>query len=51
LYKARYGLERTRLMGLAKNLTFYGLAAVALNIQKGAKFLRLYGLPEPANTG
>lgn len=50
-YKARYGLARTRLMGLAKNLSFYGLAAIAHNIQKGAKFLRLYGLPEPANTG
>lgn len=50
-YKTRYGLARTRLMGLAKNLTFYGLAAVAHNIQKGAKFLRLYGLPELANTG
>jgi len=50
-YKARYGLARTRLMGLAKNLSFYGLAAVAHNIQKGAKFLRLYGLPEPTSTG
>jgi len=46
-YKARYGLARTRLMGLAKNLTFYGLAAIAHNIQKGAKFLTLYGLPKP----
>jgi len=46
-YKIRYGLARTRLMGLAKNLTFYGLAAVAHNIQKGAKFLTLYGLPKP----
>ena len=25
----------------------YGLAAVAHNIQKAAKFLRLYGLPDP----
>ena len=46
-YKARYGLARTRLMGLAKNLSFYGLAAIAHNIQKGAKFLTLYGLPKP----
>ena len=46
-YKSRYGLARTRLMGLAQNLTFYGLAAIAHNIQKGAKFLTLYGLPEP----
>jgi len=50
-YKSRYGLARTRLMGLAKNLTFYGLAAIAHNIQKGGKFLVLYGLPEPAPTG
>ena len=46
--KIRYGLARTRLMGLAKNLTLFGLAAIAHNIQKGAKFLRLYGMPEPA---
>jgi len=50
-YKIRYGLARTRLMGLAKNLTFYGLAAIAHNIQKGAKFLTLYGLPDPEPTG
>ncbi|HID37161.1 MAG TPA: IS5/IS1182 family transposase, partial [Ghiorsea sp.] len=29
----------------------YGLAAVAHNIQKGAKFLLLYGLPEPEFAG
>ena len=50
-YKSRFGLARTRLMGLARNLTFYGLAAIAHNIQKGARFLNLYGLPEPATTG
>ena len=50
-YKIRYGLARTRLMGLAKNLTLYGLAAIAHNIQKGGKFLVLYDLPEPATTG
>ena len=50
-YKSRYGLARTRLMGLAKNLTLYGVAAIAHNIAKGAKFLRLYGLPEPATRG
>lgn len=50
-YKSRYGLGRTRLVGLAKNLTLFGLAAIAHNIRKGAKFLRLYGLPEPACTG
>lgn len=50
-YKSRYGLARTRLMGLAINLTFYGLAAIAHNIQKGAKFLLLYGLLEPEQVG
>lgn len=50
-YKSRYGLARTRLKGLARNLTLFGLAAIAHNIQKGAKFLTLYGLPEPASTG
>lgn len=50
-YKSRYGLGRTRLMGLAKNLTLFGLAAVAHNIQKGAKFLLLFGLKELAPTG
>jgi len=50
-YKTRYGLARTRLLGLTRNLTFYGLAAIAHNIQKGGKFLIRYGLPEPAPTG
>lgn len=45
-YKQHYGLARTRFMGLAKNATFYGLAAMAANIRKGAQFLTLYGLPE-----
>jgi|GEM_PF-3130899 len=34
-------------MGLAKNLTFYGIAAMAANIRKGALCLTLYGLPDP----
>jgi IS5 family transposase len=50
-YKSRYGLARTRLMGIATNLTFYGIAAIAHNIQKGAKFLLLYGLLEEEQTG
>jgi len=50
-YKRIYGLARTRFMGLRKNLTFYGLAAMASNIKKAAKFLMLYGLPDPAATG
>ena len=33
--KRCYGLGRTRFPGLAKNTTFYGLAAIALNIRKG----------------
>ncbi len=45
-YKQHYGLARTRFMGLAKNQTVYGLAAMAANIRKGAKFLSLYGLPD-----
>lgn len=49
-YKQHYGLARTRFMGLAKNMTFFGLAAMAANISKGAKFLMLYGLPDSATT-
>jgi len=44
-YKSRYGLARTRFMGLAKNMTAYGIAAIAHNVRKGARFLTLYGLP------
>lgn len=44
-YKQHYKLDRTRFLGLAKNRTFYGLAAIAANIRKGAKFLGLYGIP------
>jgi IS5 family transposase len=50
-YKQHYGLARTRFMGLAKNITFYGIAAIASNIRKGAKFLTLYGLPDASNAG
>ena len=50
-YKQHYGLARTRLMGLAKNLTLFGTAAIAHNIQKAAKFLRLYGVREPLPAG
>lgn len=50
-YKKHYGLSRTRFMGLAKNTTFFGLAAIAANIRKGASFLMLYGLPELTTTG
>ena len=50
-YKSRYGLARTRFMGLAKNMTAYGIAAIAHNVRKGAKFLTLYGLPVSASAG
>lgn len=50
-YKQHYGLARTRFMGLTKNMTFYGLAAIAANVRKGAKFLTLYGLPDPGHAG
>jgi IS5 family transposase len=50
-YKQLYGLARTRFMGLDRNLTFYGLAAMANNIRKGAKFITLYGIREPVPTG
>ena len=51
VHKRCYGLGRTRFLGLAKNTTFYGLAAIALNIRKGAMFLRLDGLARPAAEG
>ncbi|ORU92137.1 MAG: hypothetical protein A6F72_04195 [Cycloclasticus sp. symbiont of Poecilosclerida sp. N] len=50
-YKRHYGLARTRFMGLGKNATVYGLAAMAANIRKGAKCLTLYGIPEPSYAG
>jgi IS5 family transposase len=50
-YKRHYRLAPTRFMGLAKNISFYGLAAIAANVPKGTKFLTLYGLPDRASTG
>ena len=50
-YKSRDGLARARFMGLAKNRTAYGIAAIAHNLRKGAKFLTLYGLPNPNYAG
>ena len=46
-YKSRYGLARARFMGLAKNRTAYGIAAIAHNLRKGANFLTLYSQPDP----
>lgn len=37
-YKQHYKLARIRFLGLVKNTTFYGLAAIAANTRKGAKF-------------
>ena len=51
VYKRCYGPGRTRFLGLAKNTTFYGLAAIAPDIRKGAMLLRLYGLARPAAEG
>ena len=50
-YKNRYGFVRTQFMGLAKNMTAYGIAAIAYNVRKGAKFLTPYGRPDPTCTG
>jgi transposase, IS5 family len=46
-YKSRYGLARARFIGLAKNMTAYGIAAIAHNLLKGGKLLTLNGLPDP----
>ena len=51
MYKSRDGLARARFMGLAKNRTAYGIAAIAHNLRKGANFLTLYGLPDPNYAG
>lgn len=49
-FKRHYELAQTRFMGLAKNATAYGIAAMALNIRKGVKFLGLYGLSDLSYT-
>ena len=38
-------------MGLAKNATIFGLAAMAANIRKGTQFLVLYGVPKICSAG
>jgi IS5 family transposase len=50
-YKERYGLRRTRFLGLLMNACHAGLAAIAHNLKKGMRFYRLYGLPETHITG
>ena len=50
-YKERYGLRRTRFLGLLMNACHAGLAAIAHNLKKGARFYRLYGLPNAVSMG
>ena len=50
-YKSRYSLSQTRFMGLAKNMTAYGIVVIAHNVRKGAKFLTLYRGPDPTYAG
>jgi IS5 family transposase len=50
-YKSHYGLARPRFTGLAKKMTACGIAAIAHNVRKGAKFLTLYGLPDQICAG
>lgn len=47
-YKERYGLRRTRFLGLLMNACHAGLAAIAHNLKKGARFYQRYGLPNTA---
>lgn len=47
-YKERYGLRRTRFVGLLINSCHAGLVAIAHNLKKGARFFQLYGLPKSA---
>lgn len=50
-YKERYGLRRTRFMGLLMNACHAGLAAIAHNMKKGLRFYQRYGLPKTAIAG
>jgi IS5 family transposase len=43
--KRVWGLARTRFMGLRRNRTHFTMVAIAWNIWKGGRFLKLYGLP------
>jgi IS5 family transposase len=43
-YKERFGIKRTRFIGLDMNTTYAGLAAIAHNIKKGALFFARFGL-------
>ena len=50
-YKERYGLRRTRFMGLMMNACHAGLMAIAHNMKKGVRFYQLYGLPQTQTAG
>ena len=51
LTKAAMASHEPDFMGLAKNMTAYGIAAIAHNVRKGAKFLTLYGLTDQSYAG
>lgn len=50
-YKERYGLRRTRFMGLLMNAAHAGLAAIAHNLKKGTRFYQLYGIRDVLAVG
>lgn len=50
-YKERYGLRRTRFMGLLMNAAHAGLAAIAHNLKKGTRFYQLYGIRDAVSVG
>ena len=51
IYKNRYGLARTQFLGLAKNMSAYGIAAIGHSLLKGVKFLTISGLPNQTYNG
>ncbi len=50
-YHERYGLRRTRFVGLLMNACHAGIAAIAHNLKKGLRFYKLYGLRTPLAAG
>ena len=50
-YKERYGLRRTRFMGLLMNACHAGLMAIAHNMKKGLRFYQRYGLLKTQTAG
>ena len=43
-YKVHRNLRKTRFLGLLKNATQFGFAAIMRNLQKAARFVERYGL-------